>query len=67
MPQPPRPPELREMRLSPHWPALEPIVEAGYGDARRGHWDNCYPARTLRWYAYEAGHDKGEEENNRNQ
>lgn len=51
------------MQRSPHWPKLQPIFAIGYTDARRGHWENTQPARTLRWYAYEAGHDKGEEEN----
>jgi hypothetical protein len=59
MPQPPRPPELREMQRSPHWKALEPIFQTGRDDARRGHWDNSQPARSLRWYAYEAGWDVG--------
>ena len=63
MPQPPKPPELREMQRSKHWPELKAIFETGYDDARRGHWDNSQPARTLRWYAYEAGHDKGADEN----
>lgn len=63
MPQPPVPPTLKQLRRSKHWKALEPIVETGFADARRGHWDNHHPARSLRWYAYEAGWDKGEEEN----
>lgn len=61
--QPPKPPELHEMKRSKHWPSLEPIFKTGFDDARRGHWHNDQPARTLRWYAYEAGFDKGEEEN----
>jgi hypothetical protein len=63
MPQPPRPPELREMQRMKHWPQLEPIFQTGRDDARRGHWDNDQPPRTLRWYAYEAGWDVGESEN----
>lgn len=60
MPQPPVPPTLPQLRRSPHWKALEPIVETGFADARRGHWDNHHPARSLRWYAYEAGWDEGD-------
>lgn len=63
MQQPPIPPTLQKLRCSPHWKALEPIFKTGFNDARRGHWHNDQPARTLRWYAYEAGYDKGEEEN----
>lgn len=63
MPQPPRPPELREMQASPHWPKLHPVFKEGYTDARAGEWRNDYPARTLRWYAYEAGWDKGSDDN----
>jgi hypothetical protein len=47
------------MQRSPHWKALEPIFQTGRDDARRGHWDNSQPARSLRWYAYEAGWDVG--------
>lgn len=60
MPQPPVPPTLTQLRRSEHWKALEPIVETGFADARRGHWDNHHPPRTLRWYAYEAGWDEGD-------
>lgn len=63
MTQPRRPPELHELKRSPHWHALEPIVAKGYDDARRGTWDNHHPNATLRWYAYEAGWDKGDDEN----
>ena len=63
MPQPPKPPELRDLQRSKHWPDLQPIFETGYDDAKRGHWDNNQPARSLRWYSYEAGHDKGADEN----
>jgi hypothetical protein len=51
------------MQRSPHWKTLEPIFQTGADDARRGHWDNDHPARTLRWYAYEAGWDVGETQN----
>lgn len=60
MPQPPVPPTLPQLRRSKHWKALEPIVETGFADARRGHWDNHHPARSLRWYAYEAGWEAGD-------
>lgn len=60
MPQPPVPPTLPQLRRSKHWKALEPIVETGFADARRGHWDNHHPTRSLRWYAYEAGWDEGD-------
>ena len=50
------------MQRSKHWPDLKPIFETGYDDAKRGHWDNSQPARSLRWYAYEAGHDQGRDE-----
>ena len=59
MPQPPVPPTIQQLRRGPHWKALEPIFQTGLDDARRGHWDNRHPARTLRWYAYEAGWDEG--------
>ena len=62
MPQPPKPPELRDLQRSKHWPDLQPIFKTGYDDAKRGHWDNSQPARSLRWYSYEAGHDKGRDE-----
>ena len=65
MPQPPVPPTLPQLRRSPHWKALEPIFQTGFDDARRGHWDNPHPARTLRWYAYEAGWDEGDNQNQR--
>jgi hypothetical protein len=45
--------------------ALEPIFKTGFDDARRGHWDNHHPARSLRWYAYEAGWDEGDAQNQR--
>lgn len=51
------------MQRMKHWPQLEPIFQTGRDDARRGHWDNDQPPRTLRWYAYEAGWDVGESEN----
>jgi hypothetical protein len=63
MPQPPIPPTLLQLRRSPHWKALESIFQTGFDDARRGHWDNDQPPRTLRWYAYEAGWDEGETQN----
>lgn len=63
MPQPPRPPELKEMQRMKCWPDLQPVFQTGLDDARRGHWENSQPARTLRWYAYEAGWDVGEAEN----
>jgi hypothetical protein len=65
MPQPPVPPTIPQLRRSPHWKALEPIFQAGFNDARRGHWDNHHPARSLRWYAYEAGWDEGDAQNQR--
>jgi hypothetical protein len=65
MPQPPVPPTIQQLRRSPHWKALEPIFQTGFDDARRGHWDNHHPARSLRWYAYEAGHDEGDNQNQR--
>lgn len=60
MPQPPIPPTLEHLRRSPHWNALEPIFRTGYDDARRDHWENYQPARSLRWYSYEAGWDEGD-------
>jgi hypothetical protein len=65
MPQPPIPPTIEHLRLSPHWKALDLIVKTGFEDARRGHWDNAHPARTLRWYAYESGWDQGDAMNQR--
>ena len=58
--QPPVPPTIEHLRRSPHWPALESIFRTGFDDARRGHWDNHHPSRSLRWYAYEAGWDEGD-------
>lgn len=55
----PIPPDLAKLKASPHWHALEPIVKTGFDDARRGTWDNQYPEATLRWFAYEEGHDQG--------
>jgi len=51
------------MQASPHWPKLAPVFDEGRADARAGEWRNDYPARTLRWYAYEAGWDKGSDDN----
>ena len=65
MSQPPVPPTLDQLRRSPHWKALEPIFRTGHDDACRGHWDNHHPPRSLRWYAYEAGWDEGDEMNQR--
>ena len=48
------------MQQSKHWVALKPIFDIGCDDARRGHWENNQPARSLRWYAYEAGWDEGD-------
>ena len=62
MPQPPRPPELREMQRNPHWPKLLPIFKEGIEAGRNDDWRNTYPARSLRWYAYEAGWDIGIDE-----
>ena len=65
MQQPPIPPTLEHLQRSPHWNALEPIFRTGFDDARRGHWENYQPARSLRWYAYEAGWDEGDNLNQR--
>ena len=65
MPQPPIPPTLEHLRSSPHWNALEPIFRTGFDDARRGHWENYQPARSLRWYSYEAGWEEGDNLNQR--
>jgi len=65
MPQPPVPPTIQQLRRGPHWKALEPIFQTGLDDARRGHWDNHHPARSLRWYAYEEGWDEGDNLNQR--
>ena len=65
MPQPPIPPTLEHLQRSPHWPALESIFRTGFDDARRGHWENYQPVRSLRWYSYEAGWDEGDAMNQR--
>jgi hypothetical protein len=50
------------MQRGPHWPKLLPIFKEGIEAGRNDQWRNTYPARSLRWYAYEAGWDIGIDE-----
>ena len=56
-------PSLEDLKRHERWAELKPIARAGYDNARAGEYCNPYPSGTLRWHAFEIGHDTGVEQN----
>lgn len=48
---------LNDLKQHARWADLKPVVYEGARNAVAGEYTNPYPDGTLRWHAFEIGHD----------